>query len=63
MFRSMAALYQKGLHLGYMITAYYYYLLSMQMVGENNREEPNFQREEPKNNRVGTHPFLAIKFS
>ena len=58
-----ACLYQKGLHLGYMMTAYYYYLLSMQKVGENNHEEPNFQREEPKTNRVGTAPLLAINFS
>jgi len=54
MFRSMAALYQKGLHLGYMITAYYY-LLSMQMAREINNEEPI-------NNRIGTTPFLATNF-
>lgn len=49
-----ACLYQKGLHLGYMITAYYY-LLSMQMAREINNEEPI-------NNRIGTTPFLAIIF-
>ena len=57
-----ACLYQKGLHLGYMITSCYYYLLSMQKVGENNHEEPNFNRAEPKTNCVGTHPFLATNF-
>ena len=51
-----ACLYPKGLHLGYMITAYYYYLLSMQIAREINNEEPI-------NNRIGTTPFLAINFS
>ena len=38
-----------------MITAYYYYLLSMQIAREINNEEPI-------NNRIGTTPFLAINF-